>query len=240
LDLLIGETFSPWTRKARWALDYCAVAYRYREYTPLLSEPRLRMQLGQWRGAVSVPVLLTADGAVRGSFEIARHAAGMAGDGRLGDFQAIRPWDDVSEAGLASARTRVVRAIARNEEALDESIRGVPAFLRPLPRAVTRRVVERIDRKYAHLAVPDGHRTALLALRRGLHDAGTGFLQAAFSYADITLCALLDAVAPDPEAIFPGDGQRACWHDDALAREFADLLRWRDSLRPYRSPPAAR
>ncbi len=36
--LLIGESFSPWTKKARWALEYCGLAYDYQEYTSTLSE----------------------------------------------------------------------------------------------------------------------------------------------------------------------------------------------------------
>jgi glutathione S-transferase len=236
MDLLIGEAFSPWTRKARWALDYCGVRYRYREYTPLLGEPWLRMKLGQWRGTVSVPVLLVGAGAVRGSFEIARHAARIADDGRLGDFDAIRSWDDISESGLAAARTRVVRAIAGNGDALDESVRGIPGVLKPVSRALTRSVVNAIDRKYAHLARPDAHPHALLALRKGLQDSGTGFLLESFSYADITMSSLLDAASPAPDVPHPGEAHRKCWTNDALALEFADLLEWRDGLRRYTAP----
>lgn len=235
MTLLIGEAFSPWTRKARWALDYCGVAYRYREYIPFLGEPSLRMKLRQWRGTVSVPVLFTDAGVVRGSFGIARHAARVAGDDRLGDFDRIRFWDDISETGLAAARTRVVRAIAANDAALDESLPRLPSPLMPLLRPITRRAVKALDRKYAHLYGAGNHRDALLALRRGLRDSGTGFLLGRFGYADISLCALLDAVLPEPDTAFPGEAHRRCWRDDALAREFPDLLAWRDGLRPYRS-----
>jgi len=189
---------------------------------------------------VSVPVLRTEAGAVRGSFEIARHAGRVAGGGRLGDLDAIRAWDDISEKGLAAARTRVVKAIAADDDALDESVRGVPGFLKPVSRAITRRVVQGIDRKYAHLALPDAHRDGLLALRRALRESGTGFVLATFGYADITLCALLDAVSPDADAALPGPAQRALWNDAALAAEFADLLAWRETLGPYRPGHPAR
>lgn len=237
MALLIGEVFSPWTRKARWALDYCDVAYRYQEYVPFLSEPGLRLRLRQWHGVVSVPVLLTDTGPVRGSFEIARHAALASGDDRLGDFDRIRFWDDISEVGLAAARTRVVRTIARNVNALDESLPHVPLRLRPLLRPITRRAVNALDQKYAHLSGAGNHRNALLALRRGLQESGTGFLLDNFSYADITLCALLDAVVPAADTVFPGEAQQRCWQDDELADEFADLLAWREQLRPYRAFP---
>lgn len=234
---LIGEVFSPWTRKARWALDYCDVAYRYQEYVPFLSEPGLRLRLRQWHGKVSVPVLLADTGPVRGSFEIARYAALASGDDRLGDFDRIRFWDDISEVGLAAARTRVVRTIAEHPDALDESLPHLPSRLRPLLRPITRRVVNALDRKYAHLYGAGNHRNALFALRRGLRESGTGFVLDTFSYADITLCALLDAVVPETDAVFPGEAQRRCWQDDGLADEFADLLVWREQLRPYRASP---
>lgn len=235
MALLIGEEFSPWTRKARWALDYCGMAYRYQEYTPFLSEPGLRMKLGQWRGAVSVPVLLSREGIVRGSFDIARHAALASGDDRLGDFRRIKFWDDISEMGLAAARIRVVRTIAMHDAALDESLARIPSGLRPLLRPITRRAVNALERKYAHLSGAGNHRNALLALRRGLQESGTGFVLGAFSYADITLCALLDPVAPAADTVFPGEAHRRCWRDDGLAREFSDLVAWRDRLQPYRT-----
>lgn len=240
MALLIGESFSPWTRKARWALDYCGVAYRYREYIPFLGEPALRMKLGQWRGTVSVPVLFAGAGVVRGSFDIARHAAQAAGDDRLGDFDRIRFWDDISETGLAAARTRVIRSIAANDAALDESLPQLPSPLRPLLRPIIRHTVKALDRKYAHLCGAGNHRNALLALRRGLRASGTGFVLERFSYADISLCVLLDAVAPEPETVFPGETHRHCWRDVALAQEFRDLLDWRDGLHPYRSGRADR
>ena len=54
--LLIGESFSPWTKKARWALEQCDHSYDYKEYTPALSEPALRLRLRKLKGTVSVPL----------------------------------------------------------------------------------------------------------------------------------------------------------------------------------------
>ena len=87
--LLVGESFSPWTKKARWALEHCDLSYNYKEYTPTLSEPALRLRLRQFSGQVSVPILFADKQIIRGSFEIARYANDRVGDGRLGDFDAI-------------------------------------------------------------------------------------------------------------------------------------------------------
>jgi glutathione S-transferase len=230
--LLVGEAFSPWTQKARWALEHCGVDYTYREYTPTLSEPWLRWQMQLWSGAVSVPVLLAGAQVVRGSWDIARHAAQQAGDGRLGDFGAVAPWNELSEAALAEARTRVVRCVLADPVALDESAAAVlPAPLRGLLRFVTRDAARRLDRKYQHLLVPGSLRRALERTRAGLQAGGGDHLLGCFSYADIAMAVVLEAVAPAAKIEPPlGPATRRCWSDDVLASEFADLLQWRDRL----------
>ena len=231
-SLLVGEAFSPWTQKARWALEHCGVDYAYREYTPTLSEPWLRWRMRHWSGSVSVPVLLAGAQVVRGSWDIARHAAQQAGDGRLGDFDAIAPWNELSEAALAEARTRVVRCVLADPAALDESAAGVlPAPLRGPLRFVTRDAARRLDRKYAHLVVPGSLRRALEHTRAGLHASGSDHLLGSPSYADIAMAVVLEAIAPAAKIEPPlGPATRRCWSDDVLASEFADLLQWRDRL----------
>lgn len=236
LPLVVGEAFSPWTQKARWALDHCEVAFAYREYTPTVSEPWLRWRMRQWSGPVSVPVLLAGAQVVCGSWDIARYAALQAGDGRLGDFEAIAPWNELSEAALAEARTRVVRGVLADPAALDESVAAVvPPPLRGPLRFVTRdaarRLARRLDGKYQHLLVSGSLRRALEHTRAGLRAAGSEHLLGRFSYADIVMAVVLEAIAPAAKIKPPlGPAMRRCWSDDALAREFVDLLQWRDRL----------
>src|SRR5580704_5617991 len=58
---LLGLPYSPWSEKARWALDARHVPYADVTYAPLVGELALRRKLGKWTGAVTVPVL-TEDG----------------------------------------------------------------------------------------------------------------------------------------------------------------------------------
>ncbi|ALN80975.1 glutathione S-transferase N-terminal domain-containing protein [Lysobacter antibioticus] len=233
---LVGESFSPWTQKARWALEYCGLPFAYREYTPTLSEPWLRWRMRQWTGAVSVPVLLTDVRVLRGSWDIARHADTHAGDGRLGDFAAIEAWNQLSEAALAEIRTRVVRGVLASPLALDEALAGLlPPPLRTPLRFVARDAARRLDRKYRHLLVPGSLRRALERLREGLHRSGSGYLFDRFGYADISMAVVLEGIAPSARTEPPlGPAHRRCWSDPQLADEFADLLDWRASL--ARSP----
>ena len=54
---LIHLPYSPWSQKARWALDHHGIAYRTQKYLPMLGEPYLRWRTGRWRRRATVPVL---------------------------------------------------------------------------------------------------------------------------------------------------------------------------------------
>lgn len=230
--LLVGESFSPWTKKARWALEQCALPYKYQEYTPTLSEPGLRWRMRQWTGSISVPVLF-ADGTIlRGSWNIAQFANQTAGDNRLGNFEEYDYWNTLSEAALAQGRTNLVRRIVKNDKALEEALPAfVPTALRQPLRFLARDAVSRLDRKYAHLVEPTALYDALAATREALAKSDGDYLSGAFSYADISMATVLEVISPIAEHTPPlGAATQQCWVDDALAAEFADLLEWRDRL----------
>lgn len=230
--VLIGESFSPWSKKARWALEQCGLAYSYREYTPTLSEPGLRLRMGQWAGVVSVPVLFADANVYRGSWEIACFANKMAGDGRLGDLESVATWNGLSEDALAEGRTRVVRSIMDDPLALQESLPAfVPGFLRPSLRFLARDAVTRLDRKYAHLVKTGSLRNALMRTREGLAQAAGDYLLGRFSYADIAMAVVLEVVAPIARTEPPlGPATQRCWNEAELAQEFQDLVDWRNRL----------
>jgi len=88
---------------------------------------------------VSVPVLFVGGQVFRGSWEIAQYADTTAGDKRLGDFREIASWNQHSEAALAEGRTKVVRCIHGNDQALEESLpKFVPKLLHRPMRVVAR------------------------------------------------------------------------------------------------------
>ncbi len=230
--LVIGESFSPWTKKARWALERCGVDYDYEEYVPTLSEPKLRWRLRQFTGSVSVPVAIDGQVVQRGSWDIARYGAQVAGENLLGDWQQIAPWNDLSEDALAAGRTRVVRAIKDDQIALRESLPSfIPPGLRSSLTFVARDAVRRLDRKYAHLVRPDAIETALEATRAQLQKSNAQFLLGQFSYADIAMAAVLEVIQPIARVEPPlGPATSACWLDRELAEKYPDLIAWRDQL----------
>lgn len=230
--LLVGESFSPWTKKARWALEYCGLKYDYKEYTPTLSEPGLRWRLRQFTGKVSVPILFTGKDVFRGSWEIAGFANQTTGKSELGDFQDIEPWNELSERALEEGRTRLVRQIMKNEKALIEGLPPfIPAPLRRLMRGLSYDAVKRLDRKYAHLVKPGSLKNALIKTRERLATTKNDYLLERFSYADMTMAAVLEVIAPIAQHEPPlGPATASCWYNEALAEEFSDLIEWRNRL----------
>lgn len=245
MDKLIGLTYSPWTQRARWALEHCGVAYDYKEYLPIVGEPLLRLRSKQ-TGRATVPVLLTAAGPVVGSLSIARYAAEHGTRG-LGDFAAIAPWSELSDAALAECRLRILRATLADDVGLSEGLAGlVPAPLRSALRFVARDTVGRLAKKYEDLAQHGRAREALTRTRAALQQSGGDFLLHTFSYADIAMVCALEMISPLAITTPPrGPATLRCWFDPLLAGEFADLLAWRErvisKVRPrYSQFPALR
>lgn len=230
--LLIGESFSPWTKKARWALEFCELPYEYKEYIPTLSEAGLRIRLRQWSGSVSVPVLFAGKEVLRGSWAIANYANESVGDERLGNMEKIKPWNDLSEAALEEGRTQVVRKILENTQALEEGLPNlVPNNLRRHLRFLAKDAVSRLDQKYAHLVKPGALRTALIKTRECLTQSDNDYLLGRFTYADMVMAVILEVIAPIAHTHPPlGPATEQCWNDPILASEFEDLLDWRDRL----------
>ena len=229
--ILVGESFSPWTKKARWALEQCGLNYNYEEYTPTLSEPQLRWRLKQWTGNVSVPVLIVEKHVLRGSWEIACYANSVS-DNRLGSMEEALEWDKLSEAALAEGRTRVVRSVLKDKVALAEAL---PIFIpQPFRKALVflaRDAATRLDKKYSHLYHQGSIQEALTACRDALSKSSTGYITQEFSYADITMAAVLEVIAPIAETTPTlGKATEKCWNDTALTEKFADLVEWRNKL----------
>jgi glutathione S-transferase len=169
---------------------------------------------------------------VRGSWDIATYANEATGSHHLGDMEAIAPWDSLSERALAEGRTRVVRAVLNNKAALEEALPAfVPPLIRPSMRFLASDAARRLDKKYAHLYRPGSIHNALLATRGALKESGNDYILGEFSYADITMAVVVEVIAPVARTEPPlGPETQACWNDAELAREFSDLVEWRNRL----------
>lgn len=240
---LLSIPYSPWSEKARWALDARAVDYQTRTYLPLLGEPGLRVLLRQPFGRVSVPVLIDGKHVLNGSLEIAKFADTQGSGPRLfpqGSESAIADYDAASERGLAAGRALSLLRMLEDREALSEQVpKQLSKVLGPMGIPIARAGVERTLRKYgaASTSVSE-HRTllasALTSLRADLTRSPGNeprTLLPQFSYADIVMAQVLCFVEPPQSAHFRiGRGSRRTYCDEEMKREFADLLAWRDAL----------
>jgi glutathione S-transferase len=239
---LVALPYSPWSLKAKWALDHHGVRYRYTTYLPMLGEPLLRFWSGRWRGGASVPLLLTAGIPIEGSEWIARWADNQGGGEPLfppAHDAEIRRWSELGERILEAGRALTIDKTLASPEALAESVPG-PSALAPLLVPVGRLGAKFLARKYGAASDPVESRRViregLEALREGLGDGET-LVGGAFSYADVAMACSLGMVSPPgPRIDHLGPASRPCWTEPELAAEFADLVEWRDRLFAHRLP----
>lgn len=234
---LYGLAQSPYTEKARWALDHHAIAYRYHEHVPMLGEVFLRLKArGRPTGTkASVPLLVDGPDVLPTSLAIARYADRVGRGAALfpeEQLDEILRWADLSDRILDIGRARVMEGLRTNPEAQREALPSfIPGVLRGAlaPMAVSGGMF--LAAKY-HIP-KDAKREAakLPALLDEIRAAlgGRPFLQSGLTFADIAIAASLQVLRPRAASPF-GPGTRAIWAHDALAREFEDLVAWRDKL----------
>ena len=240
---LIALGLSPWSEKARWALDHSGIDYRETEYTPMLGEYWLRWRLRKFSGRVSVPALIGKEIRLTDSFEIARYADEHRTRGeRLfpRDLVAqIEEWNARSERATDSTRALLIERMLVDREALSEALPPIiPAALRLSLTALAAQGSRFLRKKYGargkSLADHENLiRTELIVLRGALAESASGgeYIYDTLTYADIAMAVVLQFLIPPPEGtVVMGPATRRCARHPVLAEEFADLGRWRDQL----------
>ncbi len=245
---LLGLSYSPWTEKARWALDHHRLPYKYQEYLPLLGEPVLRVATRELRGKVTVPVLFEGRVPTMDSYDIARQAERLGAarpeiarrpplfpEGRAAD---IRRWNERSETILAAGRALSVEAVAASPAARRESAeRIVPGPLAALGGPLASLGIAFLRSKYQlRAATAEAEMRGALEELEGALAGGNPHLLDGFSYADITMAVALQFVKPvADEYIRIKPAERECFTVAGLAGRFAPLIEWRDEMyRRYR------
>ncbi len=238
MNELIYLPYSPWSEKARWALDAHGIGYRKRVYTPMIGEPGLRLRL-RTAAPVSVPVLLVDGTPIRDSWQIALWSAEETDRAPILNDDS-RPhaeaWNATSERALAAGRARTTRRVMLDREALAASVPAPMDRLGPATTAIGWLGARWLHRRYCRDHREDdacrtAQRRALDGLRSALDHAGGDHLTGTFSYADVCAAVMLHFVSPPDvlERILAPAAVR-CWRDDELAGEYADLVAWRDRL----------
>lgn len=238
---LVSTWFSPWSERVKWVLDHHGIACERIEHVPVIGEGKLRRLAGKPPGRVTVPLLLDGGTILRESWDIAKWADARGTGARLippDREEEVRRWvklaDEMSDAG----RGLVTATIANSPKALDEALPpAFPSWLRPLLRPIGRMAMGRFRRKYAVANEDEASRLSRMragldALRAGLPSkADAPYLLGAFSYADIAMATMIQGVLPVDDRYIPlGPGTRAAWTREDLARDYPDLIQWRDGI----------
>ena len=239
---LVGLRYSPWTQKARWALDHHGIGYRFEDYLPIVGAPMLRLRSGNYRAKLSVPVLLTPHGSLAGGMAIARHADNIGDGTKLvdGREKAVEDWNDASDRALEAARGLVIRAMLESPRAQEESV-PLPlplALKRPIARFGGVMVARKWGVRHADPSESEASLIGVLDRLRSALSAGsarakedTYLLGAAFSYADIAMASIVQTIKPAADRwIRLGPGLRDAWTRTELATRYDDLITWRDRL----------
>lgn len=230
--------YSPWSQKARWALDHHGIRYEAREHVPMLGELSLRRAAGGLGKKASVPLLRLDDGtAIGDSFDIARWADRHSQNGApslfpRGKEASVIEINARADKALRAGRVLVMRRTVRDPEARREAVpAAIPGFLHPMMAATVPLATRFLAGKHdAETARPEGDlqqdiRDELTWLRMALD--GKPYLLGELTFADIAMATMIHVVRPR-EGLRPGTAR--AWTNEPLWAEFPDLVAWRDDL----------
>lgn len=236
---LIALKVSPWSERAKWALDHHRLSYKNIEHAPFIGERRLRRLVGADRPRATVPVLLTGEQVLCDSWDIACYADREGAGTRLIPKEheaAVRKWNDLADETMAAGRALVAAALLASPAAIDEGLPPqVPGWLRPLLRPIGTYGVKWFSRKYAlHRMDAAAQRAKLrstLEVLRAEMTPERPYLLGSFSYADIVMATCLQGVLPVADRYIElGPATRQVWTITELAAAFPEVLAWRDRL----------
>lgn len=249
---LLSLPYSPWSERARFALDVRGVHYVKKHFQPLLGEPALRFRIKKFSGNVTVPVLFTDGGFHTDSLDIAKWAntQGTGPDLFPRDHESdISALHALSESALGAGRGLSLRRVLEDEEALRELVPPKLRSLGGVAIAIARSGVKRTLSKYgAARRAPDEERATL---RKALEDLRSFISKSTtrqgekarplfgeLSFGDITASQALSFVVPPVHSSYRiGAASRRAFEDPDMKREFSDVVAWRDALyASYRSP----
>lgn len=239
---LVQIGHSPWSEKARWALDHHRISYRRIEYLTMIGEPILRLRLrgapGRGAGPATVPVLIDRDRIYADSWTIAHHADAVGAGAPLfppDAIDAVREIDQRAERLMNAGRARTAARTLESPRALQEALPPPLRMLGPAGLPIAKLGARFLQRKYRadSRSLEDHERTMddeLAALRSTLGERDY-FVDDAFSFADVAVASAMQFVAPIAfSGMRLGEATRAAWTEIDLARRYDDLVAWRDRI----------
>lgn len=228
--------YSPWSEKARWALDHHRIEFRERSrYIPGLSVPWLRLRY-RMPESMTMPLLVAGAERIFDSERIARWTDEHGAGSKLfpaEHFDEIEGWnataDEIADSGRAIFLTRLVEKPDARALVIPRWAARLPLvhrFVRARSRAMLQKYGGALRSEPAHR---ERMKTGLQRIREAL--AGKRYLLGRFTFADIAVASAVHCLTPVRHARVPiAEGARQVWTIAELASEFEELIRFRDAL----------
>jgi glutathione S-transferase len=236
---LIGISISPFSDRAKWALDHHRLPYKYSEHVVIFGEPSLRWKLRRFTGGVTAPALIDGKTRLMDSWDIARYADERGAAPKLFPealLDRIQEWNSVSEELLDDSRVLMSKRISGDAEAKRAMLPAViPTTLRgPLQGLVNVGMTYLAwSFKYGSLSMQEREarlRANLTRIREATRERDY-LVGDQFTYADVTIACGLQGISPvKGRGVAKNEAIRRAWTDPELSQEFRDVLSWRDKI----------
>jgi glutathione S-transferase len=240
--LLIQLPYSPWSERARWALEHHHVAYRPFEHVPMIYEPALRVVSAVLTKSgerllkkATVPMLIDDGKIYPDSVSIAERAEQVGSGTPLipdGSRAEVLAWADTADRLLDSGRARLMDRLIADDAALRDAL---PPPLRTLPASVAtaRLAAKFVKQKYvANGQTAAEHEARMDAELERIERAldGQSFLTGGgFTFADVAVASAIDMVDIRPETAL-GSASREVWGEPSLAKAHPKAIAYRDRV----------
>ncbi|BDA49990.1 hypothetical protein COCOBI_15-1180 [Coccomyxa sp. Obi] len=242
---LINLEISPFSLRARWVLTYHGIPFRRWDYTPVIGETWMKAKAGKLlsRDRVSAPVLLTPEGNIYDSFDIAKwaddhsmrpEATSLFPADKLDD---IKGWNDASQAITSYGRTLAFKTALSSKEArlalVPPEVLKMP-FGHSIGSAVSAYMVRSMQKKYNDVDDKSSLEKALEViehLRATLKANGGQYLLGKLSYADVVMAiAVAGMCAPGKPRQLPPARATVQMHSQEVYDACKDLQPWADGI----------
>jgi len=240
---LVQLPYSPWSLRARWALEHHHIDFRPVMHLPMIAEPALRAVWAVLRrdptklfAKATVPILVDGGELYGNSLEIAEHADAVGTDTKLipeASRSEVLSWIDAADRMLEAGRMRLMDRLIASDAALRELLPPPLRSLGPLGIATARMSSKYVKSKYVldpPRAAPELEAAMDAVLERvDKKIASHPYLVGDFSLADIAIAGALDMVAPRPATPL-GPENRKVWTEAHLAAAHPVAMAYRDRV----------
>lgn len=238
---LVYIPYSPWSEKARFALDYCGVEYTRKPFTLMLDDWSVRLKLKRPFKNFTIPILFLPNGqAIEDSCTLAQSLPEVSRTlFKPEHLSEILEINQLCERLLDAGRVLASQTVLHNRDAMLENIPPfVPKALRPYLLSIVHFGIYTLDQQFGVLAKDaktqrELMHADLLKLRTIIQNkrGPQGTLFESFSFGDIAAAGALHFIKPvQHPKIKISPHTRAAMTQTDFAQEFADLLQWRDQL----------